>query len=356
MTKRSRLAIGLATLAIMTLGVGGFLAKAQISAIMTKSPARDRPMQRAQEEVIAAFSLIEQAMHDGDSALFLGLMSRMRRASQDDPIKAAYRDGLTARPDVHLEPIAVCVRGGNAFVVAKYEEAASRDPKSYLVRYAREDGAWKIADLRMNAAAPYRPAIYAYLPPDGGAFAYAGSPWSSIAYAVPTAADAAWKIQATRDEAFLYMRFEAAAPLPAPGSDVSADNAQRMKTGVPSGPPVMVISVTRPDDNQTLVKSSFEFQVEHRVAQRKNTGSAPAAEIRHVVAYSMVVRGDRGETLFDSSPGAFNRLIEVRDRFIDVRIPLKSFDLHGRIAPDIEVREFNALPHTMPYKVARFSP
>jgi hypothetical protein len=354
MTKRSRLAIGLAALAIMTLGVGGFLAKAQIGAIMTKSPARERPMQRAQEEVIAAFSLIEHAMHDGDGALFLGLMSRKLLASQNEPVKATYRAGLPARPDAHLEPIAVCVRGDRAFVVAKYEEAARRDPKSYLVRYAREDGTWKIADLRMSAAAPYRPAIYAYLPPDGGAFASADSPWRSISYATPTAADASWKIQATRDETFLYVRFEAKVSLPAPGSEITADDARLLKTGVRTGPPVMVISVARPDDRQTLVKSTFELQVEHGVAPRKNPDSA--ADIPHVISYSMAVRGDRGETLFDSSPGAFNRLIDVHDRFIDVRIPLKSLDLHGRIPPDIEIREFNAQPHTMPYKVARFSP
>src|SRR6202030_731902 len=123
MTKKSRIAIGLVALAIMTLGVGAFLAKAQIGAIMTKSPARERPMQRAQEEVIAAFSLIEHAMHDGDGALFLGLMSRKLLASQNEPVKATYRAGLPARPDAHLEPIAVCVRGDRAFVVAKYEEA-----------------------------------------------------------------------------------------------------------------------------------------------------------------------------------------------------------------------------------------
>jgi hypothetical protein len=347
MTKRSRLAIGLATLAIMTLGVGGFLAKAQIGAIMTKSPARERPMQRAQEEVLAAFSLIEKAVHDGDDALFRALLSR-KVASANDPVKVTYREGLPAQPNVHLEPIAVCVRGENAFVVAKYEEPASRASKSYLVRYLREEGAWKIANLRMRGAPPYRAAVYAYLPPDGGAFTSAGSPWRSISYATSAGTEASWKIQATRDETFLYVRFEAHASVPAPGSE--------MATGMPAGPPVMVISVTRPDDKQTLVKSSFEFQVEQSLVPRASRDPAPAADAPRIVDYALVVRGDRGETLFDSRPGAFNRLIDVHDRFIDVRIPLKSLDLHGRIPPDIEVREFNALPHTMPYKVARFSP
>jgi hypothetical protein len=76
---------------------------------------------------------------------------------------------------------------------------------------------------------------------------------------------------------------------------------------------------------------------------------------RHVLTYSLVVRGDSGDMLFDSAPGAFNRLIEVRDRTIDVRIPLKSLGLHGRATPDVEMRDTKAAP-SKPYQVARFSP
>ena len=359
MTKRSRVVIGLIALGIMTVGVGGFLAKAQISAIMTKSPARDRPMQRAQEEVIAAFNQIEKAMREGDATLFLALTSRKAFAGGSDAIKAGYRP-VMPKPGIRLEPIAVCVRAESAFVVAKYDDPANKDTKSYLVRYVREDGAWKIVDQTTSASPPYRPAIYAFLPPEGGAFTHAGLPWRTIGYANSTAKalpdQPFWKIQATRDETFLYVRFEAMASLPALGSDISPDDLRLMNTEMSADPPVMVVTVTRPDDNQTLVKSSFEFQVARRFTPRASRDAGKAESKRTYLGYSLVVRGDRDETLFDSSVGAFNRLIEVRDRFIDVRIPLKSLDLHGRGAPDIEVKELDALPQARPYKVARFSP
>jgi hypothetical protein len=355
MTRRSRILLGMA-LALVTLGVGGFLAKAQITAIMTKSPTRDRPMHRAQLEVIAAFSQIEKAIQSGDGALFLRLMSRKVVAAQADVIKVTYLAGLPPRPDAHLEPIAVCVRGDNAFVIGKFEERGATEPKTYLVRYVREEQAWKIAALRTTSAPPYQPAIYAYLPPDGGAFTLAGSPWRTIGYA-GLASESFWKLQTTRDEAFLHIRFEASAALPPHGSEASVDDGKLMKGGVPSDPPVMTVSVTRPDDNQTLVKSSFELQIGRAAAAvpRASADATGAEQARSVVNYSMVVRGDNGDVLFDSAPGAFNRLIEVRDRYVDVRLPLKSLGLHGRTTPDVELRETKAA-QAKPYQVARFSP
>lgn len=348
MTKRSRIAIGLVALVIMSLGVGGFLAKAQIGAIMNKSPARDRPMQRAQEDVVAAFNLIEKAVREGDATLLTSLMSRRTQAGPAAAIKAGFGT-MAPRSDIRLEPIAVCVRGDQAFVVARYENPANPAAKSYLVRYAREDGAWKIADHTTSDAPAYRPAIYAFLPPEGGAFTHAGLPWSGIASTSP---DPSWKIQATRDETFLYVRFEAKDKLPAPDTVLTAEQV-RMSSGAEafSGPPAMVIGITTPDDRQTLVRSSFAFEVARTLLPRGAGGDPGTAR----VAYSLVVRGEHEEPLFDSRPGAFNRLIEVRDRFVDVRIPLKSLGLHGRSAPEIEVREKAASrPH--PYKVARFSP
>jgi len=43
---------------------------------MNNSPVRDRPMQRAQEDVLAAFGQIEKALRDGDGVLLAGLTAR----------------------------------------------------------------------------------------------------------------------------------------------------------------------------------------------------------------------------------------------------------------------------------------
>lgn len=350
MTKKSRVAIGLIAVTTMTLGVGGFLAKAQIGAIMTKSPARERPMQRAQEDVLAAFSLVEKAIQNGDGALFSSLMARRAPADVNAAIKVGYRDAMPGRPEVHLEPIAVCVRGDRGFVVARYDAPAGK-VKTYLVRYAREDGAWKIADQMMSEAPPYRPAVYAYLPPDGGAFTHAGLPWRAIPYATASRKDAeqAWKVQATRDESFLHLRFEAQAALPAHATPIR----EEMR---PPKPPAMLINVTMTDDRQTLVRTTFELKVNASTGSPATSDDAGKDKDQQpFLAYSLVLQGDHEETLFASSPDAFNRLIEVRNRFIDVRLPLKSLGLHGRSVPEIEIREVDA-PAQVPYRVARFSP
>jgi hypothetical protein len=348
MTKKSRVAIGVAALTVMTLGVGGFLAKAQIGAIMNKSPARERPMQRAQEDVLAAFGQIEKALRDGDGVRLASLMAR--RAPPAATLKVGYDIGVP-QPGLRLEPIAVCVRGDQAFVVARYEAPAS-NTGSYLVRYAREDGAWKIADQTTSDAPPYRPAVYAYLPPDGGAFTHAGLPWRAIPHAAAGRGNAEqWKVQAIRDENYLHLRFEAKASLPAHQAPIPEADAGR----APAAPPRMLVTVTMTDDRQTIVRSTFELQVAAAVASRVTQDATGKAETQRVTAYAMVLRGDHDETLFDSSPGAFNRLVEIRDRFIDVRLPLKSLGLHGRSVPEIDLRRVDT-PELTPYRVARFSP
>lgn len=352
MTKKSRVAIGLVALTVMTLGVGGFLAKAQIGAIINKAPGRDWPMQRAQEDVLAAFGHIEKAMRDGDTQRLLSLMGRTL-AGANATVRVRHEVDLP-RPALHLEPIAVCVRGDQAFVVARYEEPESQT-RSYLVRYAREDGAWKIADQTISDAPPYRQSVYAYLPPDGGAFTHARLPWRAIPYmaAGREDADRPWKIQATRDESFLYLRFEARTSLPANETPIREEEAAAGATGVPAAPPAVAITVTMTDDRQTLVRSSFALRVASSIGSPTTTDDP--GNKRYFLAYSLALQGDHGETLFDSSPGAFNRLIEVRDRFIDVRLPLKSLGLHGRSVPEIDLREAEA-PAQTPYRVARFSP
>jgi hypothetical protein len=353
MTKRSRLAIGLVALTIMTLAVGGFLAKAQIGAFINKSPGRDRLTQRAQEDVLAAFGQIEKALQEGDAQQFMGLMAWRTLAGANATITVSHEVGQS-RPGLHLEPIAVCVRGEQAFVVARYEMPGSK-ARSYLVRYAREDGTWKIVDQHISDAVPYRSAVYAYLPPDGGAFAHAGLPWRNIPYA-SGGAERAWKVQAIRDEFFLYIRFEAKTSLPPPDAAVPAQDTADNGSRVPAAPHALLIAVTMTDDRQTLVRASFELEVGATSAPRVIPDEVGGpGETRQVVAYSVALHGDRKETLFESRPGASNHLIEVRDRFIDVRLPLKSLGLHGRTIPDIELSRAGVAAQTG-YRVARFAP
>src|SRR5207249_882467 len=88
-----------------------------------------------------------------------------------------------------------------------------------------EAGAWKL-ESETSPNEPIDPAaLYAFVPPEGGAFTRARSPWTSVPYAAVSPKvfkirddDCPfWKMQATFDDSFLYMRLEASSLLPQTG-------------------------------------------------------------------------------------------------------------------------------------------
>src|SRR5579872_2883202 len=69
-----------------------------------------------------------------------------------------------------------------------------------------------------------------------GAFLRNSAPWKAVPYASPNTdvvrnEDVIWKIQATFDESYLYVRFEAAQTLPAAGSKLRPEVAKTGGTG-----------------------------------------------------------------------------------------------------------------------------
>lgn len=316
---------------------------------------------RAPTEVATAYKQIETAFRDGNGKLYLSLMDRATRSQMDAQYKATLERGIPPQPWVHLEPVAVQARGDRAFVIGSFDNPQNGDTtKSYLVRYVREDDGWKIAELIAADRPPYAPAIHAYFPPEPGSFTRAGAAWQKIPYAELNTKsfkpeDLTWKLQATRDATFLYLRFEAAAPLPAPKTEIPEAEAKVIHTGVPSGLPSMRIEVTSRPSRETVVKASYGLQVGTNIGSRATFDDSGKANSQHYfLAYSLMVRSDRDEWLFDSEPGAFNDLMTVHEQFIDLRIPLAAISADPGGNPEIEVKEANSLAKILPIRVKPF--
>jgi hypothetical protein len=311
--------------------------------------------------VAAAYKQIEKAMREGDGKLYLSLMDRATRSQMDAQYQATLERGIPPQPWVHLEPVAVKARGDQAFVIGSFENPQTPDSvKSYLVRYVREDGGWKIAELVAADRPPYAPAIHAYFPPEPGAFIRAGAPWQKVSYAELNTKffkpeDLTWKLQATRDATFLYLRFEAPASLPAPKAEIPEAETKSFNTGVPSGLPIMRIEITSKPDRQAMTKSRFELQVGGNIGSRATFDDSGKANSQHYfLAYSLMIRSDRDEWLFDSEPGAFNDLMTVHEQFIDLRIPLAAIGVDPAGTSEIEILEANSLAKILPVRVKPF--
>lgn len=361
MTGRRRLVLAVAVVAILSLGLGSLLHELGVLSLSPVSRTSSGADERALAEVAAAYKQIEKAMHDGDGKLYLSLMDSKTRSQMDAHNTASLERGIPPQPWVHLEPVAVRARGDQAFVIGSFDDPQSPDSaKSYLVRYVREGDGWKIADLTVADRPPYGPAIHAYFPPEPGTFTRAGAPWPKVPYAELNTKffkpeDLPWKLQATRDATFLYLRFEAPTPLPAPKVEIPEAETKSIPHGIPSGLPNMRIEVTSEPGRGTVTKSSFDLQVGTNIGSHATFDDSGKANSQHYfLAYTLMVQNDRNEWLFDSEPGAFNDLMTVHERFIDLRIPLEAIGIASASDAEIEVREANSFAKILPIRVKPF--
>jgi len=203
--------------------------------------------------------------------------------------------------------------------------------------------------------------IYGLLPPDPGSFARSGS-WRRVPYASPNLQilgkkDVIWKMQATFDEAFLYVRYEWAAELPAPGARVKPELADAGRTGGPPPPPPMRIKVTGADVDPSDTQRELTFSVSDVLSTRGAfDGQAKGASKGFFVGYSLYVKKASGEDVFDYSLGndSSGHLLAVQDRFIEVRIPLGGLGIGERTQSKLQLEEADAVLRILPYTVERF--
>jgi len=195
-------------------------------------------------------------------------------------------------------------------------------------------------------------ALEAAVPARDGAFSRVGFPWANIPYATNNSKwfkenDILWKMQATQDESFLYIRFEAKASLPTPGMELPAEDVKSFK-GIPAAPDSLAI--------ETAEGKKFELQVADNPMTRSTFDeSGRATSNRYFMEYSFIVRNPNRDSLFsDETKDSFEALTAVQDRDIDIKLPLKALGINP-VSSAVEIVETNSLAKLLPYQVGRFS-
>jgi hypothetical protein len=316
--------------------------------------AQTRPAATAAESAVTtAYRQLEKSDRDGDPDLWLSLHDRATLAQMGETGMNGMRAAVKARgPEAALryQPAVVRAVGNNAVVIGTIT-GSKRDASAryHSVRYVIEDGEWKIAEEVMSNVPLDPRAAFALVPPADGAFLRAGSPWRTVPYAGLNTASfrpeqLPWKMQATQDDAFLYVRFESSAPLAAPGVEMEKSKLP------PEGPQVIkILPASGP---------SFEFRAGPIIETRFKYNQAKKNDNRYFMQYSLDVshatRGVQiGDTIFRTSTDArFGQLVSVQDRYLDVRIPLQALGLDPARRTTISLEEFNSVPKILPYRVA----
>jgi hypothetical protein len=257
--------------------------------------------QRPEDQILAVYKRMEQALQSGDANTFVGLWSRDSDAEKMRPL-------IHPRPDLHYTSSKVFVQGDQAVLLGQYGK------DEYLsLRFIKEDGRWKIKDQAFSEQAYTAESVYAMLPPAAGAFERAGAPWQNIppAFDQANAAQHDWQVRATYDESYLYIRIESSQPIPAPGS-----RAERP----PGGWPVMKVGVSGVGEFVLHANANIGDQ-----ATFDHNGHANS-HFPYVAYWLMLERDD--QMIFQAWAGLDpHPLIRAGDHFFDVRIPLRTMGI-----------------------------
>jgi hypothetical protein len=282
--------------------------------------------QRPEDGVIAVYRQMEKFEQTGNGQAWVELWSAKSNMSEHAVEMKAM---IQPRPSVRYGVTKILVEGERAALVG------TMDRQFLSQRFVRENGAWKILDQEWSDSAIDPASLYVLLPPADGAFSRAGSPWENIARSVVNAKyykpeEVRWKLQATFDESFLYVRFESPSVLPVPNTQVYG-TFPNLKSGAETGWPVMRIRTPR----------EYTFHVSDAVGDQSTFDEQGKANShRYFVLYSVSLR--RGDsTVFSAGAGTRpDPLISVQGRFLEVRFPLKTLGMNGPGAT-IEIADAN---------------
>jgi hypothetical protein len=317
--------------------------------------APDAVTRIVEQAVLSAYKRMEEADRKGDGQMWLALRNRATQAAMSEALKDTIRKGGHSRPSVRYEPLATRVSASRGVILGMVADPEANTIQYDAVLFVVEDGAWKVAREQWNEKPFDRFVLYAMLEPPDGAFMRDGAPWKSIPYAshnadVERKEDVTWNIQATFDESFVYVRFEAALPLPAAGSKVRPAIGKTGRTGGPASPPPMRIKCSGPDEYaisvSSLVSTAPAFDAKGR-----------AAGDRYSVGYTLFVKNGVEQEVFASTLGEASPsfLLAVRDRFIDVKIPLAGLGVESGGRPRIDLEEADSVMRVFPYHVEPYS-
>jgi hypothetical protein len=248
--------------------------------------------------VEAVLKQMERAEQTGDFNALVSLFTREKSGEME-----RMRPYMRARPEAQYRATKTFVRGDDAVLLV---QAA---PNSFVTMMLRKEGGqWKIRDQAYRDTAPDANSVYALVPPDPGAFARAGSRWDQVASGLDPSqvARQGWQIKTIFDESYLYIRIEASAELPAPGSTIERP---------PGGWPVLKIDTS--DAGEFVLYDAVNVGDQATFDERGKANSH-----RPYAAY--MIRLERnGHEVFSASADLHpSPLVEVAGREYDIRIPL----------------------------------
>jgi hypothetical protein len=314
--------------------------------------APDSSAHTPEQAVLATYQKMEEADRKGDGELWLSLRGRATLGTMNDGLKETIRKGGHARPSVRYEPLAARALGARSGVLGKVTDPESNSVQYDAVLFVLEDGAWKV-DREQWSEKPFDSfVLFAMLQPVDGAFLRDGAPWKAVPYAsnnpdVVHKEDVVWRVQATFDESFFYIRFESTQALPAAGSKLRPNVAKTGGTGGPAAPPAMQIKSSR--------SSLYEISVSSLIstAPVMDAKGKPSGE-RYSVGYKLSVKKSEGDEVFATTIGETTHsfLLAVTDRSIDIRIPLDALGSDGDAKTGVfDLEETDPVNRVLPYHV-----
>jgi hypothetical protein len=327
--------------------------------VQQKATAAPDTVSRAGEQaVLSAYQRMEEADRKGDGQLWLSLRDRKTQDTMNQGLKDAIRKGGHSRPNIQYQPLAQRVDKNRAIILGKVSDPDAKSVQYEAVLFAIEDGGWKVTQEQWSERPFDSFVMYAFLEPEDGSFVSAGSPWKPVPYAsVNTQTvrkeDVGWKTQAIFDEAFVYIRFEAALPVPAGGSKVRPEVGKAGKTGGPPPPQPMRVKVSVPS---LETQKEYSISVSALVATTDAMGAKGKPSTSYSVTYSLFVKNADGDEVFESTlgDGTSSRMLSVHDRFIDVKIPLGGFGADPVNPLKVDLEDADTVLRVLPYHVDAF--
>jgi hypothetical protein len=309
--------------------------------------------QRQEDAVLAVYRQMEKAEQTGDADTWIALWSSKSDVHEH---ASALKGMARARPSVRYQALHVVVQGDAAGLIGQVMDRAGGwvGDQYFSMRFVREANSWKILDQSWSNVAIDPASLYALVPPADGPFSRAGSPWQSVARAIGNTQyyqpeKLRWKLQATYDPAYLYIRIEAAGALPAPNTEVQGTFPNFISSGVPRDWPIMKIRVLGGTPREYTFDAADQIQDQATFDEQGRANSH-----RHFVVYSLTLW--KGQNVVFSAGTGFTAspLIAVGDRFIEMRIPLKTLGIDA--SPQaIEISDANGpIGMFAPYGVKPF--
>lgn len=269
--------------------------------------------QSDQSKVETVLKQMEQAEQAGDFNAWEALWAKDKLGQIEK-----MRPYVKARPSVQYQLMKSFVHGDQAVLLA---QAASDSFVTIMLQ--RENGTWKIHDEIWGDTAPDPNSVYALVPPDPGAFGRAGSPWNQVAPGLnpSEASRQGWQIKAAFDESYLYIRIEAANPLPAPGATIEKP---------PGGWPVLKIDTSN--------SGEFVLNATVNVGDQATFDEHGKANSHRAFADYSIRLERKDHEIFSTSAALHpSPLLNVEGRNYDIRIPLATMGIMDSRATNITV-------------------